>query len=81
MMRSLLLRSPRPHLAAIGRMPENARRAADLGGKPTSCWISSTATERGDLRAACTAGWHLTLPMSARLRRLEQLSRPVDQDH
>ena len=22
-------------------------------------------TERGDLRAACTVGWHPTLPMSA----------------
>jgi hypothetical protein len=28
----------------------------------TSCWISSTATERGDLRAACIAGWHPILP-------------------
>jgi hypothetical protein len=35
-------------------------------GKPTSCWISSTATERGDLRAACIAGWHPILPMSGR---------------
>src|SRR5580693_2945675 len=29
---------------------------AVTGGKPSSCWISSTATERGDLGAACTAG-------------------------
>jgi hypothetical protein len=29
---------------------ENARRAAVTGGKLTSCWILSTATERGDLR-------------------------------
>ena len=35
-------------------------RSRRYGGKPTSCWISSTATERGDLRAACTAGWHPT---------------------
>jgi hypothetical protein len=35
--------------------------AAVTCGKPTSCWISSTATERGDLRAACIAGWHPTL--------------------
>jgi hypothetical protein len=43
---------------------ENARRAAVMGGKPISCWISSTATERGDLRAACTVGWHPILPNS-----------------
>jgi hypothetical protein len=48
----------------MDKVGEDARRAAVTGGKPTSCWISSTATERGDLRAACTAGWHPTLPMS-----------------
>lgn len=35
-----------------------------MGGKSTSCWISSTATEQGDLGAACTAGWHPALPMT-----------------
>ena len=45
--------------AAIGRYLRS--RTAVTGGKPTSCWISSTATERGDLGAACTAGWHPTL--------------------
>ena len=40
---------------------EDARTSAVTGGKPTSCWISSTATERGDLRAACTAGGHPAL--------------------
>ena len=40
--------------------------AAVTCGKPTSCWISSTATERGDLRAACIAGWHPILPMRGR---------------
>jgi hypothetical protein len=40
-----------------------AQVSAVTCGKPTSCWISSTATERGDLRAACIAGWHPTLPM------------------
>ena len=34
------------------KIGENARRPAVTGGKPISCWISSTATERGDLRAA-----------------------------
>ena len=39
-------------------------RSAVTCGKPTSCWISSTATERGDLCAACIAGWH---PTSSRI--------------
>ena len=41
-----------------------AQVTAVRSGKPISCWISSTATEQGDLRAACTVGWHPTLPMT-----------------
>jgi hypothetical protein len=44
------------------QLGENARGAVVTGGKPTSCWILSTATERGDLRATGTVGRHPTLP-------------------
>jgi len=57
----------RPHLTPSDREGQGERAPSRLitCGKPSSCWISSTATERGDLRAACIASWHPTLPMTA----------------